>query len=34
MTLEQRRALIDPDLSKLSIVRQCEVLDIHRSGFY
>ena len=34
MTLEQRRALVDPGLSKLSIVRQCEVLDIHRSGFY
>ncbi len=34
MTLEQRRALVEPDLQGMSIVRQCEVLDIHRSGFY
>ena len=34
MTLEQRRALIEPEFRELSIVRQCEVLDIHRSGFY
>ena len=34
MTLEQRRALIDPGYKELSIVRQCEVLGIHRSGFY
>lgn len=34
MTLEQRRALIEPGSKELSIVRQCEVLEIHRSGFY
>jgi putative transposase len=34
MTLEQRRALVEPGLPELSIVRQCEVLEIHRSGFY
>lgn len=34
MTLEQRRALVDPDIQGLSIVRQCDVLEIHRSGFY
>jgi putative transposase len=34
MTLEQRRALIDPAQAELSIVRQCEVLEIHRSGLY
>lgn len=32
--MEQRRALIEPGLKEMSIVRQCEVLDIHRSGFY
>ncbi len=34
MTLDQRRALVDPDLQGMSIVRQCDVLEIHRSGFY
>lgn len=34
MTLAQRRALVEPGLKGLSIVRQCEVLEIHRSGFY
>ena len=34
MTLDQRRALVDPAHQELSIVRQCEVLEIHRSGFY
>jgi putative transposase len=34
MTLEQRRALIDPTRAKLSIVQQCEVLENHRSGLY
>ena len=34
MTLEQRRALIEPDLKAMSILRQCDVLEIHRSGFY
>lgn len=34
MTLEQRRALVEPGIRELSIVRQCEVLEIHRSGFY
>lgn len=34
MTLAQRRALVEPGLKGLSIMRQCEVLEIHRSGFY
>ena len=34
MTLEQRRALIGPGCKELSVVRQCDVLEIHRSGFY
>jgi len=34
MTLEQRRALIDPAQEKLSIVQQCKVLHIQRSDFY
>jgi len=34
MTLDQRRALIDPGLKEMSVVRQCEVLEIHRSGLY
>jgi putative transposase len=34
MSLEQRRALVDPGLEGMSIVRQCDVLEIHRSGFY
>jgi|688.fasta_scaffold408694_2 putative transposase len=41
MSLEERRKLVDVELAKsgtkrdrLSIVKQCEVLDIRRSGFY
>jgi len=41
MSLEQRRSLIDPDVAKagpkdqrLSIVKQCAVLEIYRSGLY
>jgi len=34
MSLEQRRALIDPDLKEMRIVQQCAVLEIRRSGFY
>lgn len=34
MTLEQRRALIDQGSKEISLVRQCEVLGIHRSGLY
>jgi putative transposase len=41
MTLEERRKLVDPTLALagpgeqcLSISRQCEILQIHRSGFY
>jgi putative transposase len=26
--------MIDKDSKELSVVRQCEVLEIHRSGFY
>lgn len=41
MSLEERRKLVDVELAmsgakkdRLSIVKQCEVLDIRRSGFY
>ena len=34
MSLEERRGLLDPEVSDLSIVKQCDVLEIHRSGFY
>lgn len=34
MSLDQRRHLVHRENSSLSIVRQCEVLEIHRSGIY
>jgi putative transposase len=34
MTVERRRALIDPGQEHLSVVRQCELLSISRSSFY
>jgi putative transposase len=34
MSLEQRRRLIEPDHPTLSIVRQCALVSISRSGFY
>ena len=34
MSLEQRRQLIEPGHSALSIVRQCQLVSINRSGFY
>ncbi len=34
MSVEQRRALIDPGHEQLSIVRQCELVSISRSSFY
>lgn len=41
MSLEERRKLVDVELAwssakkeRLSILKQCEVLDIRRSGFY
>jgi len=34
MSIERRRQLIDPDHPELSIVRQCELVSISRSGFY
>lgn len=30
----ERRSMIDPEYKKLSIVKQCKVLSIHRSGLY
>ena len=33
MSLERRRQLIDPDHLDLSIVRQCTLIGISRSGF-
>lgn len=34
MTLDQKRGLIDSGHSKLSIGKQCDLLKIHRSGYY
>jgi len=34
MPLQQRRNMVSRDHVSLSILRQCEVLDIHRSGIY
>jgi putative transposase len=34
MSLERRRQRIEPDHPELSIVRQCELVSISRSGFY
>ena len=34
MSVERRRALIEPGQGRLSIVRQCELVSISRSSFY
>jgi putative transposase len=34
MSIERRRQMIDPDHPELSIVRQCALASISRSGFY
>ena len=34
MTVERRRRIVQPDCATLSIIRQCELLSISRSGFY
>lgn len=34
MNLTQKRSLIEPTNTSISISRQCELLDIHRSGYY
>ncbi len=34
MSLERRREMIEPGHPQLSIVRQCELISISRSGFY
>src|SRR3954462_274561 len=34
MSIERRRQMIDPDHPELSIMRQCELVSISRSGFY
>jgi putative transposase len=34
MSLERRRQLIEPEHPRLSVVRQCELVSISRSGFY
>jgi len=34
MTVDRRRGIVAPDHPTLSIVRQCELLSISRSGFY
>ena len=34
MCVERRRQMVEPEHPGLSIVRQCELLWISRSGFY
>ena len=34
MSLDRRRAMIDPDDPKISILRQCALVSISRSAFY
>ena len=34
MSVEHRRALIEPGHGQLSIARQCELVSISRSSFY
>jgi putative transposase len=34
MSLARRRQLIEPEHPRLSVVRQCELVSISRSGFY
>jgi putative transposase len=34
MSLERRRQLIEPDHPQLSVLRQCELVSISRSGFH
>lgn len=34
MSLDKRRHLVQRENSSLSVVRQCEILEIHRSGIY
>ena len=34
LSLDRRKTMIDPDHSRLSIVRQCELASISRSSFY
>ena len=34
MSVERRRQMVEPERPRLSIVRQCELVSISRSGFY
>ena len=34
MSLERRRGLVEPGHPDLSVVRQCKLLSVSRSGFY
>jgi putative transposase len=34
MSIERRRQMVEPEHPRLSIVRQCELVSISRSGFY
>lgn len=34
MSLDRRRQMIEPEHPQLSVVRQCELVSISRSGFY
>jgi putative transposase len=34
LTVEKKRLLIEPEHDQLSIRRQCELLDLHRSNYY
>ena len=34
MSLDQKRHLVHRESSRLSIIKQCDLLEIHRSGIY
>src|SRR5271156_1618063 len=34
MSVERRRQMIEPEHPELSVVRQCDLVSISRSGFY
>jgi putative transposase len=34
MNVERRRLMIEPEHPRLSVVRQCELVSVSRSGFY
>jgi putative transposase len=34
MSIDRRRLMVEPAHPRLSVVRQCELVSISRSGFY